>query len=165
MVSADADEAAAGLVSKETKAHILAGLPAFQPKPVPDDTAETTPANSDSPPPSSDPNLLVLPTLTVKEKRLPPDAADHLMSRKDYNRRMTNLYLDDLERSGPLDRFLNGFTIPLLSPSRVARGRALALSQELERLSSLMSPAEAKSLNSFYDEFALTLGRRAPPRR
>jgi hypothetical protein len=162
---AGAEGAAAGLVSKEMKAHVLAGLPTFQPKPVGDTPPGTESANADSPPPANDPNLLVLPKMTVKERRLPPDAADHLMSRRDFNRKMTNLYLDDLDRVGPLDRLLNGFTIPLLSPSRVERGRALARGKELDRLSGLMSADEAKSLNGFYDELALTLGRRAPPRR
>jgi hypothetical protein len=162
---AGADETTTGLVSKETKAHVLAGLPTFQAKPAPDAAAEADSANADNLPPLPDANLLVLPTMTVKEKRLPPDAADHLMSPKAFNRKMTNLYLDDLDRDGPLEAFLNRLTIPLLSPSRAARGRALALGKELDRLSSLLSPAEAKDLNGFYDELALTLGRRAPKRR
>ena|SRR6478609_1289854 len=162
---AGADEPTTGLVSKETKAHVLAGLPPFQPKPAPDASTAADATSPDDPPPAPDANLLVLPTMTVKEKRLPADAADHLMSPRAFNRKMTNLYLDDLARDGPLDLLLNGFTIPILSPSRASRGRALALSKELDRLSSLLSPAEAKQLNGFYDELAGTLGRRAPKRR
>jgi len=109
--------------------------------------------------------MLILPKLTVKERRLPPDAADHLMSPAAFKRKMSNLYLDELDRIGPLHSFLNRFTIPLLSPSRVERGKAIQLNRELDRLSALMSPLEAKSLNGFYDEFAQTVGADASPRR
>ena len=157
---ASADEPATGLLSKDAKVHIRAGLPAFQPKPAVDSTAEP-----DSSQPVTESNMLILPKLTVKERRLPPDAADHLMSPAAFKRKMSNLYLDELDRIGPLHSFLNRFTIPLLSPSRVERGKAIQLNRELDRLSALMSPLEAKSLNGFYDEFAQTDGADASPRR
>ena len=157
---AAADEPVTGLLSKEAKAHIRTGLPAFQPKPVTDITAEP-----DSSQPVTETNVLILPKLTVKERRLPPDAADHLMSPAAFRRKMSNLYLDELDRIGPLHSFLNRFTIPLLSPSRAERGKAIQLNRELDRLSGLMSPLEAKSLNDFYDQFAQTIGSGASPRR
>jgi hypothetical protein len=155
-----ADAPATGLLSKDAKAHIRAGLPAFQPKPASDPTAEI-----DSSQPAPENNLLILPKLTVKERRLPPDAADHLMSPTAFKRKMSNLYLDELDRVGPLHSLLNRFTIPFLSPSRVERGKAIQLNRELDRLSGLMSPLEAKGLNDFYDQFAVTLGSGASSRR
>lgn len=155
-----ADEPLTGLLSKDAKAHIRAGLPAFQPKPVTDANAET-----DSSQPVTENNVLILPKLTVKEHRLPPDAPDHLMSPAAYKRKMSNLYLDELDRVGPLYSLLNRFTIPFLSPSRVERGKAIQLNRELDRLSGLMSLPEAKNLNDFYDQFAQTVGSGASPRR
>lgn len=160
---ADAADAPARLVSSELKAHIREGLPVYQTASAAKSSAEDSPILSETH--ASDPNVLVLPKMMVKERRLPEDAADHLMSPRDFNRKMRNLYLDDLAKDGPLESFLNGFTIPLFSPSRVAKGRALQRGQELDRLADLLTPAEAKSLNGMYDELALTLGRRAPKRR
>ena len=158
---ATADEPArTGLLSNDAKAHIRAGLPAFQPKSAPDATTEP-----DSSQPVTENNVLILPKLTVKERRLPSDAADHLMKPSAFKRKMSNLYLDELDRLGPLHSLLNRFTIPLLSPSRIERGKTIQLNRELDRLSGLMSPLEAKSLNDFYDQFARTLGSGASPRR
>jgi hypothetical protein len=70
----------------------------------------------------------------VREKRLPRDATDYLMSRRDFKRKMENLYLDSLAEDGPLNVLLNNFTIPLFSPSKAARGRALYQRQEIDRL-------------------------------
>src|SRR6478736_3010307 len=84
---ASADEIPAELVSKETKAHVRAGLPTFQSKPTPDVAPGADSANADQPRSSTDPNLLLLPKLAVKERRLPPDPADHLMSPQAFNRK------------------------------------------------------------------------------
>lgn len=157
---ASADEATAGQTSRETKAHIREGLPAFQTPPDTDVAAgpEATFAATDR-------DLLVLPTLTVKERRLPPDAAEHLMRPKDFKRKMTNLYLEEVDRLGPLNSFLNRFTIPLLSPSRAERGKAIRINRELDRLTGLMPPGEAKTLNDFYDQLAQTTGSISSSRR
>lgn len=119
-----------GLVSRETKARILEGLPTYHPP------APKTETNGDTAAPTqtTDPNVLILPKLTVKEKRLPPDAADHLMSRRDFKRKMENLYLDSLAEEGPLNLLLNSFTIPILSPSKAERGQALSTRREIERM-------------------------------
>lgn len=157
---ATAEEAAPGLISKNAKAHIRAGLPGFQSKPTPDAFTDT-----DTSPSAPASNMLILPTLTVKERRLPPDAVDHLMAPAAFRRKMTNLYLDELDRIGPLHSLLNRYTIPLLSPSRVERGKAIHRNREFNRLSGLMSPLEATTLNDVYDQFAHTLGSAATPRR
>jgi len=157
---AGADDAPPSAVSRETKAHISEGIPTFQPKPVADPNVP-----DESVPTAFESNMLVLPKLTVKERRLPVDAAIHMGNPDDYNRKMANLYLDELERLGPLNSILNRFTIPLLSPSRAERGKAIERNRELDRLSSLLAPTEAKQLDGLYDETALTLGSTASPRR
>jgi hypothetical protein len=123
-------EDSTGLVSREIKARIREGLPAYQPPPpktgTDDETAEFVQ--------TTDPNVLILPKFTIKESRLPRDAADHLMSRRDFKRKMENIYLDDLADDGPLNVLLNNFTIPLISPSKAARGRAVYVKRELDRL-------------------------------
>jgi hypothetical protein len=153
------------LVSRELKAHIREGLPAYQSPAAAGPAAPgDSPIFAESHP--ADPDVLVLPKLTVKEKReLPADATRYLLGARDYGRKMRNLYHDELERDGPLESFLNRFTIPLFSPSPAAKGHAIALGQELDRLADLLSPEEARGLNGMYDELALTLGRRAPKRR
>lgn len=120
---------APGLVSRDISAKIREGLPSFQPPLPPADGAAV-----DEAPQTTDPSVLVLPKITVKENRLPRDAADHLMSRDDFKRKMENLYLDAIAADGPLNYFLNRFTIPILSPSKAERGRALYKQRELDRL-------------------------------
>lgn len=124
-------EPSAGLVSREIKARIMEGLPTYQPPPP------KTGADSETTdlPQTSDPNVLILPKLMVKESRLPRDAADHLMSKRDFKRKMENIYFDKLAEDGPLNVLLNSFTIPILSPSKADRGRALYVGAELDRLS------------------------------
>ena len=124
-----AAEPSSAIISREISANIREGRPAYRPPaPKPDGEA------ADPAPQTTDPNVLILPKLTVEEKRLPPDAADHLMSRADFKRKMENLYLDTLAEDGPLNVLLNNFTIPLFSPSKAARGRAIYQQRELDRL-------------------------------
>lgn len=119
----------AAIISREISAKIREGLPAYQPSaPRPEDEAAETNLQT------TDPDVLILPKITVKEKRLPADAADHLMSRREFNRRMENLYFDALVEEGPLSVLLNNFTIPLISPFKATRGRVIYRQRELERL-------------------------------
>lgn len=124
--------ASASPLSRDISAKIRAGLPSYRP-PAP--KSEGDDADSARAP---DPDVLVLPKMTVEEKRLPRDAADHLMSREDFKRKMENLYLDEIAKDGPLNYFLNRFTIPILSPSKAERGKALYRQRELERLRQVM---------------------------
>jgi hypothetical protein len=123
-----AAQSSPGLVSRELKTHISAGLPSY--RVAPPQAQESSPILTQS----NDPTVLILPKLTVREKRLPRDATDYLMSRRDFKRKMENLYLDSLAEDGPLNVLLNNFTIPLFSPSKAARGRALYQRQEIDRL-------------------------------
>lgn len=136
--SAWADEASTSLVSRDLAAKIREGLPKYQPPPP--KPAEGTTAGEL--PQTTDPNVLVLPKMIVKESRLPADAADHLMRPKDFKRKMENLYLDKVAADGELNYFLNSFTIPILSPSKEERGRALYQRQEIDRLSRVTNAAK-----------------------
>jgi hypothetical protein len=130
VVVALANQPASGIVSAEIKARIREGLPAYQP---PASKPESEPASPEVAQ-TNDPNVLILPKLTVKERRLPRDAAEHLMSKRDLKRKMENIYLDTLAEDGPLNVLLNSFTIPILSPSKAQRGRVIHVQRELDRL-------------------------------
>ena len=118
-----------GRVTPKPKTHMREGLPTFGPPPPKPDG---TPGTDSTAAPAAD--VLVLPKMTVKEKRLPPDAADYLMSKRDFNRKMENLYLDTIAEDGPLIVLLNSITIPFLSPSKAARGKAIYRAKEIQRL-------------------------------
>ncbi|HWA28869.1 MAG TPA: hypothetical protein VG734_24675 [Lacunisphaera sp.] len=133
-----AEEPATGLTSRETKARIREGLPVFQPALAKGAGSKGT--DSDI---ARDPDTLVLPKMRILEKRLPPDAADHLMSREEFKRKMENIYYDEIAKDGPLNYFLNCFTIPILSPSKAARGRGIYVGRELDRLSHLIEVSKA----------------------
>ncbi len=132
---------ASSLVSREISAKIREGLPTYQP-PAPASVGGT------EGPQTNDPNVLILPKLTVKEKRLPPDAADQLMNRDEFKRKMENLYLDEVAKFGPLHYLLNKFTIPILSPSKEERGRAIYQRRELDRLRHVSDAARSLDPNS-----------------
>ncbi len=133
-----AEETSSGLASRETKNHIRESLPTYHP-PAP--KADGTPGTEATDKPAAD--TLVLPKMTVKEKRLPKDADDQLMSKRDFNRKMENLYLDTIAAVGPLNYLLNCFTIPILSPSKAARGRAIYRAKEMDRLQHIIDVSKA----------------------
>lgn len=132
------------IVSREISAKIREGLPSYQP---PAATAEGGAPGTEGPQ-TNDPNVLILPKLTVKEKRLPPDAADQLMSRDDFKRKMENLYLDEVAKFGALHYLLNKFTIPILSPSKEERGKAIYRRRELDRLRRVSEAARSLDPNA-----------------
>ena len=133
-----AEETPTGLASREIKAHIREGLPTYHP---PATIAYVTPGTTGTDAPAAD--VLVLPKMTVKELRLPSDAADYLMSQRDFKRKMENLYLDELAKDGPLNVLLNNFTLPLISPSKAARGRMIYLAREMDRLQHVIDVSKA----------------------
>jgi hypothetical protein len=149
VVLAPVEGSESGLVSREIKAHIREGLAPYQPSP-PKANGEVL-----APSPATDPNVLVLPTMIVKEVRLPPDAADHLMSARDFNRKMENLYLDEVAKDGPLNVMLNSVALPILNQvsialpprfSRIKDSRAIYRSVEIERGRALYRAKEIERL-------------------
>ncbi|RXK52789.1 hypothetical protein ESB00_13795 [Oleiharenicola lentus] len=131
-------------ISRDISAKIREGLPTYQPPAAPAEGGSAGTEGSQT----SDPNVLILPKLTVKEKRLPPDAADQLMSRDDFKRKMENLYLDEIAKDGPLNYLLNKFTIPILSPSKAERGKAIYQRRELDRLRHVSDAARSLDPNA-----------------
>jgi hypothetical protein len=142
-LSAAEPTSAPSIVSREISAKIREGLPTYQPPAKTD--GESTGTDG---PQTNDPNVLILPKLTVKEKRLPRDAADQLMSRDDFKRKMENLYLDEIAKEGPLNYLLDRFTIPILSPSKEERGRAIYQRRELDRLRHVTDSARSLDPNA-----------------
>ncbi len=106
-------------------------------------TPPKTDAEAGAPESAPAADVLVLPKMIVKEKRLPRDAADQLMSKRDFNRKMENLYLDTVAEGGPLNVLLNSFTIPILSPSKAQRGRAIYRAKEMDRLDHVIDASKA----------------------
>lgn len=144
VLSAAETTSAPSQVSREISAKIREGLPTYQPAATSTDGS----APDTEGPQTNDPNVLILPKLTVKEKRLPPDAADQLMSRDEFKRKMENLYLDEVAKLGPLHYLLNKFTIPILSPSKEERGRAIYQRRELDRLRHVSDAARSLDPNA-----------------
>jgi hypothetical protein len=133
-----AAEESAGLTSRAPKARILEGLPSYQPAPSKTEGATGTAGET-----TRDADTLVLPKMRILEKRLPPDAADHLMSREEFKRKMENIYLDEIAKDGSLNYFLNRWTIPILSPSKAARGKAIYRGREMDRLRHIIDIGKA----------------------
>ncbi|MES1168035.1 MAG: hypothetical protein ABUL61_02580, partial [Oleiharenicola lentus] len=87
IAEAASEPAPTGLASRELKAHIREGLPAYQ------SPAANRPAQEGDSPiftenhATTDPDVLILPKLTVKERRdLPSDATRYLMGARNYDR-------------------------------------------------------------------------------
>ncbi len=140
-LSAAEPASAPSIISREISAKIREGLPTYQP-PANQSTGGTEGPQTD------DPYVLVLPKVTVEEKRLPRDAADQLMNRDAFKRKMENLYLDEIAKDGPLNYLLNNFTIPILSPSKAERGKAIYRQRELDRLRHVTDAARSLDPNA-----------------
>jgi hypothetical protein len=117
-------DAAPAKTSSRLGQEIRASLPAYTPPPPlvldrPNTSADET-----------DPGLLALPKFTVREKRLPRIEADELLTQPELNKKFTREYRGSLQ--GGLDRFLNSFTIPILSASPAERGHALMVQRKFE---------------------------------
>ena len=92
---------------------LLATLPAFNPTAA--QQTESPAAN-----PLAD-DVVVLPKYTVRDRRLPRAEADDWLSQQALAQKIKRDYLNSLN---PLDRLLNGFSIPFLTPSVAARAAA-----------------------------------------
>jgi hypothetical protein len=103
----------AGL-SDRLKAVIRADLPVYAP---PRDTAKTASAAATSP----DPDVLELPKLTVREKRLPRGDPDLWRSEREIQQRAMRAYRNSMT---PLEWALNSWFVPLFSAPASVRARA-----------------------------------------
>ncbi len=103
---------------------IRASLPPYTPPPPrPLDTPhEAT---------SSDPDVLVLPKMTVREKYQPRIDPIDLLTRKGRDKAYAAEYRNSLKG---LDAVLNGFSIPFFGKSQAALGRELHIRRQFEDL-------------------------------
>jgi hypothetical protein len=106
--------------SARLSAEIRASLPAYTPPP-------TEPKNAPAAATTSDPDVLELPKLTVREKAQQRITPNDLMTPKALNKKFAADYKRSLKG---LDEVLNSFSIPLISPSLAARGRAQYRAQQ-----------------------------------
>ncbi|AOS43091.1 hypothetical protein Verru16b_00132 [Lacunisphaera limnophila] len=123
-------------------ATLLPGLPAYDPPPPPE------PKKLDQP--AADPDLLVLPTMTVKQKPRPRLNAEIVHSSKDYGNLLAK------QKFSQLDQALNKFTLPLFGQSLAQRAleenereKNAALTADVLNISKALEsadPAEAKAL-------------------
>ena len=114
LVTAGALATESAVMSDRLKAVIRADLPAYTP---PRGTAKSA-SNAAT---SSDPDVLELPKLTVREKRLPKGDPDLWRSEGEIQRRAMRAYKDSMT---PLEWALNSWFVPLFSAPPSARARA-----------------------------------------
>jgi len=124
--------------------NLLPGLPTYAPPPPPE------PKKLDQPNTSADPDLLVLPKMTVKQKPRPRLNADIVYAPKDLGNALAK------QKYTQLDQALNKFTLPLFGQSLAERAledhkreKKQALTDDVLNLSNAIkqtNPEEAKSL-------------------
>ncbi len=127
------------------RANLLPGLPNYAPPPPPE------PKKLDQPNTPTDPDVLVLPKMTVKQKPRPRLNADIVYA---SNKDLGNVLAK--QKYTPLDQALNKFTLPLFGQSLAERAiedhkreKKQALTDDVLNLSNALKdadPAEAKSL-------------------
>ena len=132
LIAANAAEPEPAKLSERLKQEIVARLPAYTPPPPAAAAAPETPAEAD-------PNALELPKMTVRERRQPRIEPNDLLTPDELNKKFAREYLNSLKG---LDALLNGFSIPLISPSLAARGRQLYRTQQMEDIEHIMKVAE-----------------------
>lgn len=95
-------------------------------------------AGATNQPASTDPDLWVLDPIRVQgKKELTRDEAFHLGSRTEMRKKYAKIYSDEVDSKGTLNSLLNSVTIPILSPSKAERGRALRLERQMKELNAV----------------------------
>ena len=119
-------------VSPHVSAMIKAELPGYTPPP-----AEPSATSLESSPVvTSDPAVLELEKVTVRERK--PQKIEPLDILSDAGRRK-KLALDFKDSLQGLDALLNGFSFPIFSPSMAERGRVYRQQQQLNELTRIGS--------------------------
>jgi hypothetical protein len=129
---------------QEARPNLLPGLPTYAPPPPP------PPKQLDQPNTNADPDVLVLPKMTVKQKPRPRLNADIVYAPKDHGDLLAR------QKFTQLDQALNKFHLPLFGQSLAERAleehrreKKQALTADVLNLSKALEqtdPAEAKSL-------------------
>ena len=141
------------MTSARLSQEIRAGLPrfvspAFSPVPLPAEARDTP----------RDPEVVVLPKITVREKRIPTNDPDVWLTGRAVQQKAMAAYKDSMT---PLEWALNSWYIPLFSPPASVRARQYyesgKLADEIDRLNSviktisLTDPKEAAKLRDAMD--------------
>lgn len=151
-----------GRLSAHISAMVRADLPGF----VPRKEEPAAPVADPGPSVARDPDLLELPKITVREK--PPPKVDplDLLVKSGREKKLARDFKNSL--SG-LDALLNGFSIPILSPSMAERGRAYRQQQQLEELNRVaravrqLKPGTADALQKDASDAQRALDRQNRP--
>jgi hypothetical protein len=113
---------------------IRAGLPKFTPPP-----ASPSPSPAEAPDTPRDPEVIVLPKITVVEKRIPTNDPDVWLTGRAVQQKAMAAYKDSMT---PLEWLLNGWYIPLFSAPPSVRARQYyedrKLADEIDRLNSIV---------------------------
>ena len=151
-----AGETPAALTPK-TSPRLSREIRAVLPKFTPPVAAPVAPP-ADAPDTPRDPDMLILPKLTVVEKRIPTNDPDVWLQGKAVQQKAMAAYQDSLT---PLEWFLNSWYIPLFGSPPSARGRqyyeSRKLADEIGRLGSIIKavgltdPKEAAKLQDAMD--------------
>ncbi len=134
-------------VSVATQAHVTAALPAFDPKAHEQAEAEKAAEVA------TDPDIVVMPEMTVQEKALKRMNEDSLYRKGQYDKELVKRELSEFDRY-----FLNRFTIPLFGISKETRARELYLQRKQEEFQQRVK--EAARLNDALDPDAAKQQRR-----
>lgn len=118
-------------LSSRLAAEIRATLPKYQPHPEK--------SENEAPAAPTDPDILVLPKVVVKQSAPPRILDNDLLKKKALNKRLIHEYENSLEG---LDAILNGFSVPLFAPSMKARARGAYKQRKLDDLNNLIETNE-----------------------
>lgn len=147
-------------LSDRIATELRARLPQYEP-------AAATPAVTPEEP--VDPDVILLPEMRVREKRLSPTHPDDWLQPKALRQKMKSDYLASMDG---LTGLLNSWSIPFLTPSVAARAgaryRALRQKSEVERLVNLaagVDQIDPKAARELRDEITNMVTGRPPARR
>ena len=133
-------------LSARLRQEITVSLPAYVPPPV---SPVATAA------PSSDSDVFVLPKLTVQERPLPRIEAIDLLTKAARKKKLARDFRNSFKG---LDAILNGFSIPILSPTMAERGWKSGQTQRLQELNEMaqsvktVDPAASAGLRKSVNE-------------
>jgi hypothetical protein len=125
--------AATAKLSSRLAAEIRASLPKYSPSTATAASTTETTVHTSS-------DLLVLPKVIVNERPPPRVEPNDLITAKALNKKLARDFKNSLTG---LDAILNGFSIPLVSPSLAARGRAAYKARQRGELSDFIRSTTA----------------------
>ena len=125
-------------ISSRLASEIRASLPKYVPP------ATGTPSKTEPSTPS-DADILVLPKVVVQERAPTRVNSNDLLTAKALSKKLARDFKNSLTG---LDAVLNDFSLPLISPSMEARGRAAYKAQRMEDLNGFVQSAGAPDQKS-----------------